>query len=231
MMARAMATSGRANFIAVKGPELFSKFVGDSEKAVAEVFSRARAAAPCVVFFDEFDALAAARDGDGEGEGGGGASVRVVAQLLVELDGVAGAGVSGAGLVVVAATNRPDLIDAALLRPGRMDALLYVGLPDIEARAAMAATHLMRIPCSPDVTPAAVAAAMEGYSGAEVVGAIRDASLRAANEAIGRGGDFELQLEWRHLRAALDAAPPQVTSEVIAWYNAWSQGNAGAYPE
>ena len=220
MMARAMATSGKANFIAVKGPELFSKYVGDSEKAVAEVFARARAAAPCVVFFDEFDALAAARDD----EDGASVNVRVVAQLLVELDGVSSALSSAAGVIVVAATNRPDLIDPALLRPGRMDALLYVGLPDATAREHMATGLLALVPHDAHVTPAIIAEAMKGFSGAEVVGVLRDASLRAVHAAIGTGADgadAEPLLTWNHIKAALDSAPRQVTAEMLDFYAEW----------
>ena len=122
-----------ANFLVVKGPELLSKYVGDSERAVAELFARARAAAPAVIFFDEFDSLAPARGGGGDSSGGGGVGTRVVSQLLAELDGITAL----RSVVVVCATNRPDLIDAALLRPGRIDRTLYVGLPDASARAAI----------------------------------------------------------------------------------------------
>lgn len=222
MMARAMATSGKANFIAVKGPELFSKYVGDSEKAVAEVFSRARAAAPCVVFFDEFDALAASRDD----EDGASVSVRVVAQLLVELDGVSSSQSSAAAVIVVAATNRPDLIDAALLRPGRLDALLYVGLPDAAAREAIIASHLLRMPHDAEVKPAPLAEGMDGYSGAEVVGIMRDASIRAVHEAFeASSGNTEAQplLTLRHLRASLDGTPRQVTADMLDFYKRWGE--------
>lgn len=122
LLAKAVANESGANFISVKGPELLDKFVGESEKAVRRVFERARASAPCVIFFDELDALAPRRgggDGDGGSEGGsgGGVSERVVNQLLTELDGLE----SRRSVFVVAATNRPELIDPAMLRPGRLD--------------------------------------------------------------------------------------------------------------
>lgn len=254
MMARAMATSSKSNFIAVKvrqtpclahcspanrgalcshthtprppprpafvaqGPELFSKFVGDSEKAVAEVFSRARAAAPCVIFFDEFDALAAVRD-DSSGTSAG---IRVVAQLLQELDGVVSSTRNDVGVVVVAATNRPDLIDPALLRPGRMDSLLYIGLPDATARSAIIASALTNIPCAGDVDVASIADATDGYSGAEVVGVMRDACLRAVHASTSTGAEGAL-LERRNVDAAIAAAPKQVTSTMLDFYKCWNE--------
>lgn len=112
LLVKALATEAKLNFLAVKGPELLSKWVGESERAVRQIFRRARAAAPAIIFFDELDALAGARGADA-----GGAADRVVSQLLVEMDGVS----QLSGVVVVAATNRPDLIDSALLRPGRID--------------------------------------------------------------------------------------------------------------
>lgn len=191
LMAKAMASESAMNFISVKGPELLSCYVGDSERAVAEVFARARAVAPCVVFFDEVDALAGRRDAEG-GAGGGGPSVgtRVVAQLLAELDGVSAL----QQVVVVAATNRPDLIDPALLRPGRVDASLYVGPPDDEAIADLVNKQLARVPnaltrgesavVGDGGEVARVCAALRGYSGAEIVGIFRDAAVRAVSEAM-----------------------------------------------
>jgi AAA family ATPase len=120
----------------VKGPELFSKWVGESERAVATLFRRARAAAPSIIFFDEIDALAARRADAGAG-GGGGVGARVLSQLLHEMDGVSPL----ANVLVVAATNRPDLVDAALLRPGRFDTLLHVTLPDEPGRAQVLAVR------------------------------------------------------------------------------------------
>jgi AAA family ATPase len=206
---------------------LFSKYVGDSEKAVAEVFAKARAASPCVIFFDEFDAMAAARDGGGGGggsgddggggSGGGGSSVgvRVVSQLLLELDGISAL----KQVVVVAATNRPDLIDAALLRPGRIDRMLYVGLPDAAARTAIVARHVAALPHADDVVPDALAAAMDGYSGAEIVGILRAAALRAvvAAAAAQPAGSSPV-LAAAHVRQAVAAAPRQVTPAMLAFY-------------
>lgn len=130
LLAKAMAHESSMNFLAVKGPELFSRYVGDSEKAVAEVFAKARAAAPCIIFFDEFDSLAGSRAGDDGADSGTSVGTRVVSQLLTELDGMHAL----KAVVAVAATNRPDLIDKALLRPGRFDRMLYIGPPDAPAR-------------------------------------------------------------------------------------------------
>lgn len=127
-MARALATEGKMNFLAVKGPELLSKWLGESERALASLFRRARMASPCIIFFDEVDAIASKR-GSGDGNSGG---ERILSQLLTELDGI---GSRNTGkVVVVAATNRPDLLDNALTRPGRIDRKIFVGLPDTQSR-------------------------------------------------------------------------------------------------
>jgi len=123
LLAKAVATECNCNFISVKGPELLNMYIGESEKNVRQVFERARAAKPCVLFFDEIDSLAPAR---GKGSDSGGVMDRVVSQLLTEIDGMSGAG--GGDLFVIGATNRPDLLDSSLLRPGRFDRLLYLGI-------------------------------------------------------------------------------------------------------
>jgi len=242
MMARALATSDSMNFISIKGPELLSKYVGDSEKAVARVYAQARAAAPCVLFFDEFDSLGVRRDSEGEG---GGVGVRVVAQLLQEMDS---GGTRGGGRVLtVAATNRPDLLDRALLRPGRIDQLLYVGLPDSQARASIASEHFSRIHkvkqggvslaegptaiVAGCVTPQQVADATEGMSGAEVLGVLREAGSRALAEAMA-SGDVSLVAEGgsaavtlQHINAAASSMPRQVTPSMLQFYESWRLEN------
>ncbi|XP_037087395.1 ATPase family protein 2 homolog [Pollicipes pollicipes] len=171
MIAKALATESGLNFISIKGPELFSKWVGDSERAVRDVFRRARQSAPAVVFFDELDALAVRR-GDG---GAHSVAERVLAQLLTEMDGVSAL----RDVTVVAATNRPDLIDPALLRPGRLDHVVHVPLPDAETRAEIARLRLASMPAGGAVTPAWLAARTEGYSGAEVAAVCHEAALLA----------------------------------------------------
>jgi AAA family ATPase len=134
LTARALATESKLNFIAVKGPELFSKWVGESEKAIRDIYRKARAASPAIVFFDEIDALATQRGASGSASVGD----RVLSQLLTELDGIVGSAGAGGELssavVTIAATNRPDLLDPALVRPGRFDRQVYVGPPDLDAR-------------------------------------------------------------------------------------------------
>jgi transitional endoplasmic reticulum ATPase len=182
LIARALATEAQAGFISVRGPELLAEWQGASERALREVFARARMAAPCIVFFDEIDAIAGRRGG------GGGATVeRMVAQLLTEMDGLSdGPRGGGAGaLVVLAATNRPDLIDPALLRPGRFDLVIEMQPPDEAGRAAMLAVHAGRMPLAGDVDLAALATATEGCVGADIAGLCRSAALAA----LARAGD------------------------------------------
>ena len=152
LMARALATEGQMNFLAVKGPELLSKWLGESERALASLFRRARMASPCIIFFDEIDAIASKRGGGGGGSGG----ERLLSQLLTELDGVSSSTATlGSGkkerVVVVGATNRPDLLDSALTRPGRIDRMIYVGLPDQSSRARIFEIGLKGKGCSDDV--------------------------------------------------------------------------------
>jgi SpoVK/Ycf46/Vps4 family AAA+-type ATPase len=157
LMARALATEGNMNFLAVKGPELLSKWLGESERALAALFRRARMASPCVIFFDEIDAIASKR-----GSAGSSGGERLLSQLLTELDGVTQTGTSSSHdknskkqtpprVVVVGATNRPDLLDSALTRPGRIDRMIYVGLPDRDSRESILKIGLKGKACEDDV--------------------------------------------------------------------------------
>jgi transitional endoplasmic reticulum ATPase len=168
LLAKAVATESEANFIAVKGPELMSKWVGESEKGIREIFRRARQAAPCVVFFDEIDSIASARTGaggmeGGEGIGGGGINTRILSQLLTELDGIE----QLHGVVVLAATNRVDMIDPALLRPGRFDKIIFVPKPDKITRQRILEIYTKGKPLSHDVDLNKISEAAEGFSGAD----------------------------------------------------------------
>jgi len=169
LLARALAGESDVNFIHVAGPELLDKYVGESEKAVREVFERARQAAPSIVFFDEIDAIAGRRGETGE------ATERVVSQLLTELDGLA----ENPNLVVLAATNRRDALDPALLRPGRLEEHIEVPDPDADARREILAVHTREKPIADDVSLVDLAAETEGFSGAELDALVRDASMRA----------------------------------------------------
>jgi len=170
-LVRAIAGTGQANVLSVKGAELLSKWVGESERAVRELFRRAREAAPALVFLDEVDALAPVRGQSNDS----GVADRVVAALLTELDGVEGL----RNVVVVGATNRPDLVDPALLRPGRMGRLVFVPPPDAAARAEILRAAAKRTPLGPGVDLDAVAAETDGYSGADLAALVREAALAA----------------------------------------------------
>ncbi len=176
LIARALANQCEASFISIKGPELLSKWVGESEKGVREVFRRAKQAAPCIVFFDEIDALAPRRGGESDGHVGD----RVIAQLLTEMDGVEGR----EGVIVVAATNRPELIDTALLRPGRFDMVVELTFPNKEERLAIFAIHTKGRPLAPDITMDELANLTEGRSGADIEAICRRAALLALREWI-----------------------------------------------
>eukprot|EP00826_Nyctotherus_ovalis_P004586 TRINITY_DN11000_c0_g3_i1.p1 TRINITY_DN11000_c0_g3~~TRINITY_DN11000_c0_g3_i1.p1 ORF type:complete len:354 (+),score=92.90 TRINITY_DN11000_c0_g3_i1:559-1620(+) len=172
MVAKAIATESKLNFIGIKGPELFSKYVGDTEKAIRDIFRKARISAPCIIFFDEIDAMATERGNSNEGTN---VSDRALCQLLNELDGYEALN----QVVVVAATNRPMSIDKALLRPGRMDRLIYVREPDAAGREEVLRIHTKRMPLSKDVDIKKLAEKMEGYSGAELALACREAGMNA----------------------------------------------------
>ncbi|KAG8056187.1 hypothetical protein GUJ93_ZPchr0001g30519 [Zizania palustris] len=172
LMARAVASEAKLNFIAVKGPELFSKWVGDSEKAVKSLFEKAADNAPAILFFDEIDGLAVTR---GHGNDGISVADRVLSQLLVEMDGLE----QRIGVTVIAATNRPDKIDHALLRPGRFDRLLDVQPPDEADRRSIFQIHTRNMPCSPDVNLNELARLTEGYTGADIKLVCREAAIAA----------------------------------------------------
>jgi transitional endoplasmic reticulum ATPase len=167
LLAKAVATESEANFISVKGPELISKWVGESERGIREIFRRARQASPCIIFFDEIDSIAGTRGGMGGVEGGSsgnGGTDRMLSQLLTEMDGVR----EMTGVVVIAATNRGDMIDSALLRPGRFDKIVYVPNPDTVTRVKILEIHTKGKPISRDIDPNRIAKATEGFSGADV---------------------------------------------------------------
>jgi transitional endoplasmic reticulum ATPase len=167
LLAKAVATESEANFIAVKGPELMSKWVGESEKGIREMFRRAKQAAPCVIFFDEIDSIAPIRAGAGGmegGEGTGGTNTRIMSQLLTELDGIE----QLHGVVVLAATNRVDMIDPALLRPGRFDKIVFVAKPDKITRQKILEIYTKGKPMSHDVDLNKISEKTEGFSGADI---------------------------------------------------------------
>lgn len=178
LLAKAIANECQANFISVKGPELLTMWFGESESNVREVFDKARQAAPCVLFFDELDSIARAR-GSSAGDAGG-AGDRVINQILTEIDGV---GVKK-NVFVIGATNRPDVLDPAIMRPGRLDQLVYIPLPDEESRVQIFKAALKKSPVAEDVSLEALAKALEGYSGADITEICQRACKLAIREAI-----------------------------------------------
>ncbi len=206
LLAKAVATESQANFISVKGPEVLSKWVGESEKAVREIFRKARETAPCIVFFDELDSIAPRRGVHTDA----GVTDRIVNQLLTEMDGMQ----SLKGVVVMGATNRPDILDPALLRPGRFDRVLYVPPPDKSARLAIFKIHTRETPLDEDVDLEALASMTEGYTGADIEAVVREAAMLAARENIN-----VQKISMRHFEKALLKIKPSVGAEEKAEYD------------
>lgn len=178
MIAKAVATNSEANFISIKGPELLSKWVGESEKGIREVFRKARQASPCVVFFDELDSVASRRSSTGGGDSHVGD--RIVSQLLTEMDGLQDL----KGVVVIGATNRPDIVDEALLRPGRFDRVLEIPLPDNDSIKEIFKIHMARKPIDKTVDLDKLVTLAKGFSGADIAALVNAAALSAIREYI-----------------------------------------------
>ncbi|NJD99729.1 AAA family ATPase [Thermococcus sp. LS1] len=178
LLAKAVATESEANFIAIRGPEVLSKWVGESEKNIREIFRKARQAAPTVIFIDEIDAIAPRRGTDVNR-----VTDRLINQLLTEMDGIA----ENSGVVVIAATNRPDIIDPALLRPGRFDRLILVPAPDEKARLEIFKVHTRNVPLAEDVSLEELARRTEGYTGADIAAVVREAAMLAMRKALQEG--------------------------------------------
>lgn len=209
LLAKAIANETHSNFISVKGPELLNKFVGESERAVRQVFERARVSAPCIIFFDELDSLCPKRSADSDS-----ASTRVVNQLLTELDGLE----ERKSVYVIAATNRPDMIDPAMIRPGRLDKLLYVGIPDPSERLEILKTLSKNTPWDDNVQLSQIAAdtRCNGMTGADLSNLVREASLCAVREAL--GNHFYHRVSVHHLEYALKVIRPSVPSREMDAY-------------
>ncbi|MEV6490633.1 AAA family ATPase [Actinoplanes sp. NPDC051633] len=212
-LVKAMAGTGKANVLSVKGAELLSKWVGDSEKAVRELFRRARESAPTLVFLDEVDALAPQR---GQGTDGG-TTDRVVAALLTELDGVEDL----RNVVVIGATNRPDLIDSALLRPGRLERLVYVPPPDGEARAAILKATARSVPLDDAVDLDALGLELDGFSGADCAALIRESALAAMRESL-----EATTVTAEHVIAARKRVRASLDPAQVAWLAAFADSHA-----
>jgi transitional endoplasmic reticulum ATPase len=184
LLAKALASQSGINFISVKGPELLSKYVGESERGLREIFHKARQAAPCMIFFDEIDALAPAR---GMGGSDSGVSERVLSQLLTELDGIE----ELKGVLVLAATNRADRLDPAVLRPGRFEEIITFPMPEEEDRKAILAVHLRGKPLAATLTLEALARRTENFTGAQLAALCNRAALCAVRRAVAAAGADE----------------------------------------
>jgi transitional endoplasmic reticulum ATPase len=209
LLARAVATESEANFISIKGPEIFSKWVGESEKAIREIFRKGRTASPAVIFIDEIDSLVPRR---GASYSNSGVTERVVSQLLSEIDGLE----SLQNIVVVAATNRPDIIDPAILRPGRFDRLIYVPAPDDETRLEIFKIHTKTIPLAKDVDLTILTKATKGYSGADIQALSREAAMITLRQNLEK-------VSMKAFKKAIEIIGPSITTDMEGWYRNMAQ--------
>jgi len=208
LLAKAAATESGANFIAVRGPEILSKWVGESEKAVREIFRKARQYSPAIIFIDEIDAIAPQRGLVGDTR----VTERIVNQFLTELDGIERLD----RVFVIAATNRPDMLDPALLRPGRLDKLIYVPPPDKEARLEILRIHTRYMPLGDDVDLVDIAERTEGYSGADLEALVREAALIALREDINAS-----IVRMEHFELSLRKIKPSISQDMVKFYLSW----------
>jgi transitional endoplasmic reticulum ATPase len=237
LMAKAVANECQANFISVKGPELLTMWFGESEANVRDVFEKARQAAPCVLFFDELDSIAQQRGGS-SGDGGGAAD-RVMNQLLTEMDGVG----AKKNVFIIGATNRPDIIDTALMRPGRLDQLIYIPMPDFESRLSILRATLRKSPVAKEVDLAYLASQTDKFTGADLTEICQSACKLAIREEIerdlerqrikGEAGDMEddddededtmPEILPKHFEAAVRQARRSVSDRDLAQYASFAQ--------
>src|SRR5947207_2774138 len=232
LLAKAAANESEANFISVKGPELLNKFVGESEKAVREVFRKARQASPCIIFFDEIDSVAPTR---GSSMGDSHVTERVISQFLTEMDGLE----ELRNVIIIAATNRPDIIDSALLRPGRFDRLLFVPPPDLEARKQIFKIHTRKTPLADDVNLDELARKTDGYTGADIASLANTGVMLALREHISKAKDPEdakkrakgLKVAKRHFDEALQKIKPMSTEELKMYERFSEQFSDSARPK
>ncbi|MGV9205581.1 MAG: CDC48 family AAA ATPase [Promethearchaeia archaeon] len=206
LLAKAVATESESNFISIKGPEIFSKWVGESEKTVREIFRKARQAAPSIIYFDEIDAVTTGRSEYQNTQ----TFASIVNQILVEMDGIE----NRQGIVIIASTNRPDMVDAALLRPGRFDRLIYVDAPDFEARVKILRVHTRDMPLAEDVSLKKIARNTEGYSGADIENLCREAGMEAIRDKM-----TELTtIGYKYFERAITKIKSTLTSNMIDRY-------------
>jgi len=215
LLAKALATESNANIIVVRGPEVLSKWVGESEKAIREIFRKAKASSPCIVVFDELDSLARPRGQEEDLSG----NERVLSQILTEMDDS-----GSAGVVVIGITNRPDLIDTSLLRPGRLDLIIYVGPPDEKARQEILRIITLPMPLAKDVDSVSIAQSTKSFSGADLVALCREAAVNAMQKKseIVSNSDFA---------KAIRLVRPSITKDVEDWYESIKKNITYAMPK
>lgn len=208
---KALATEAGLNFLAVKGAEILSMYVGESERSLREIFRKARAARPSIIFFDEIDAIAARRSSSSQG------GVNVLTTLLNEMDGIE----ELRNVLVIAATNKPDVLDPALMRPGRLDNILYIGPPDFEARREILRIWTSKSVINADVDLDDLASRTEGHSGAELVSICETAGDAALDDEEETFQEQDICL--RHFEYALTQVRKQITDDVIREYEDWRE--------
>ncbi len=211
LLARAVAHESKANFISIKGPELLSKYVGESEKAIREIFRKAKMAAPCIIFFDEFDSIAPSR---GRHTTDSGVSEKVLSQFLTELDGLE----VKKDIVVIAATNRPDILDPALIRPGRIDRMLLVPPPDEIGRFEILKIFTKDMPLANNIDLDVLNKTLNGFSGADIETLCREAGMIALRENI-----RARKITKEHFKQATELINPSITPKVIEWYETFGE--------
>ena len=210
LLARAVASESEANFISIKGPEIFSKWVGESEKAIREIFRKSRMASPAIIFLDEVDSIVPKR---GAGYSDSGVTERVISQLLTEMDGL----ITLQNVVVIAATNRPDILDPALIRPGRFDRLIYVPAPDAESRLAIIEIYTEDMPLDKDVDLMLLQRNTKGYSGADIRAMCSEAAMNALRRRV-------KTVSMDDFKKAMETVGPTIAKDVESWYRGIAQG-------
>jgi transitional endoplasmic reticulum ATPase len=209
LLARTIASESEANFISIKGPEILSKWVGESEKAIREIFRKARMASPAIIFLDEVDSIIPRR---GAGYTDSGVTQRMVSQLLTEMDGL----IALQNVVVIAATNRPDIVDPALIRPGRFDRLIYVPAPDIESRLEILKIYTKEMPLDKEIDMIYIQKNTKGYSGADLRAICTEAAMNAM-----RRRNKKVSME--DFKKAMKTVGPTISKDVDTWYRSTVQ--------
>lgn len=215
LIAQAVATESNQNFLAVKGSELIKMYVGESERAIRDVFRRARAAKPCIIFFDEIDSIGKSRDKTAE------SGLNVVATLLNEMDGIEAL----KDVFIIGATNRPDILDAALIRVGRFDVHIHIGLPTLEARKQILEIHTRKWPLAKDVDVDILASRTEGSTGADIKGLCANVvELAKSDHMLAPENPAEVRMS--HFEQGLEEHTPRTLAEEAARYEGWRPGKS-----